>query len=235
MIFSKNKNSGYCSCCRQDTVFTVHGDWLRDAYLCDKCGSIPRQRALQYILDKYFSDWSSLNIHESSPSNTLISQYCDNYSSSQYLEGVPLGSEKNGVRCEDLEKLTYADETFDLVITQDVMEHVSAPEVAFKSIMRIIKRGGAHVFTTPKHLGLLTSYPRIRVTENGIEHLFEPNYHGNPVGDGRALVTWDYGDDFENLVMEWTEGPIQTYIIRDRSLGLDGEYLEVFVMKKASH
>jgi SAM-dependent methyltransferase len=232
MEYIPKKNSGYCHCCRQDTIFTSHGDWLRDTYLCDKCGSIPRQRALQHILDRYFSDWSSLKIHESSPSNTLISQLCDNYSSSQFLEGVPLGSEKEGVRCENLEKLTFADETFDLVITQDVMEHVHTPKAAFNSIMRVIKPGGAHVFTAPKHPGLKSSYPRIQVTENGIEHLMKPEYHGNPVGDGRALVTWDYGDDFENLVMEWTAIPIQTYITRDRSLGLDGEYLEVFVMKK---
>lgn len=233
MEFIPESNDGYCHSCRQDTVFTSHGDWLRDMYLCDKCGSIPRQRALQYILDRYFADWTSLNIHESSPSNTLISQFCSSYSSSQFLEGVPLGLDKDGVRCEDLEELTFSDETFDLVITLDVMEHVHTPREAFNSIMRVIKRGGAHVFTTPKHPGLLKSYPRVLVTEDGIEHLMEPNYHGNPIGDGRALVTWDYGDDFEYYVMEWTGCPIQTYITRDRSLGLDGEYLEVFVMKKA--
>lgn len=231
--FIPKKNSGYCHCCRQDTTFTMYGDWLRDAYLCDKCNSVPRQRALQYILDRYFTDWSSLNIHESSPSNTLISQYCSRYSSSQYLEGLPLGSEKNGVRCENLEKLTFPDEVFDLVITQDVLEHCHTPQVAFNSIMRVIKLGGAHVFTAPKHPGLQISYPRILVTQNGIEYLMEPDYHDNPVGDGRALVTWDYGDDFESLVMEWSGNPIQTYVTHDRSLGLDGEYLEVFVMKKA--
>lgn len=233
MNFISQKNIGYCHCCRQDTVFTIYGDWLRDTYVCDKCGSIPRQRALQYILDKYFTDWTSLNIHESSPSNALISQLCSNYSSSQYLEGVTLGLNRDGMRCENLEKLTFADETFDLVITQDVMEHVHTPQAALSSIMRVIKRGGAHVFTTPKHPRLPRSYPRILVTENGIEHIMEPSYHGNPVGDGRSLVTWDYGDNFENLVTEWTKRPVQTYITRDRSLGLDGEYLEVFVMRKA--
>jgi hypothetical protein len=88
------------------------------------------------------------------------------------------------------------------------------------------------VFTAPKHRGLVSSYPRILVTENGVEHLHEPEYHGNPVGDGRALVTWDYGDDFEGLVSNWSGFPLQTYITRDRQLGLDSEYLEVFVMKK---
>jgi hypothetical protein len=57
-------------------------------------------------------------------------------------------------------------------------------------------------------------------------------FHGNPVGDGRSLVTWDYGDDFEDLLTKWSGYPVKTYVTRDRNLGLDGEYLEVFVCRK---
>ena len=233
MDFIPISNVGYCHCCRKDTTFTIYGDWLRDTYICKTCGSIPRQRAIQHILDKYFLDWQLLKVHESSPSNTFISQWCSDYSYSQFLTGAALGSLQEGVRCENLEKLTFADDYFDLVITQDVMEHVWSPEAAFNSILRVIKPGGAHVFTAPKHPRMTSSSPRISVTENGIEYIKEPIYHGNPVGDGRALVTWDYGDTFESLVSKWTGCPIQTYVIRDKSLGLDGEYLEVFVMRKA--
>ena len=44
-----------------------------------------------------------------------------------------------------------------------------------------------------------------------IQYLLEAQYHGNPIGDGRSLVTWDYGDDFEYLLFEWTKCPITTY------------------------
>lgn len=104
MSFIPETNEGYCHCCRQDSVFTAYGEWLRDTYVCGKCGSIPRQRALQHILDKNFPNWTFLNIHESSPSNDLLSRWSTNYSSSQFLEGVALGSEKDGIRCENLEK-----------------------------------------------------------------------------------------------------------------------------------
>lgn len=232
MNFEPESNKGYCHCCRQETIFTAYGDWLRDTYMCEKCGSLPRQRALQHVLDFFIPDWPSLSIHESSPSNDFISRWCDNYSSSQFLDGVPLGFDKNGVRCENLENLTFAASTFDLVITQDVMEHVLSPPRAFNSILHVIKSGGAHVFTAPKHKGLLTSYPRAKAADDEIIHLHEPIYHGNPVGDGRALVTWDYGDDFERLMTKWADCPVRTYCIRDRFLGLDGEYLDVFVMMK---
>jgi hypothetical protein len=61
--------------------------------------------------------------------------------------------------------------------------------------------------------------------------LLEAEYHDNPLGGG-SLVTWDYGDDLETLVWRWCGYPTVTYITRDRALGLDGEYLDVFVTRK---
>jgi SAM-dependent methyltransferase len=227
------KNFGYCHCCRSEVTFSSRKNWLRDYYRCSQCYSIPRQRHIQHILDKYFPCWESKKIHESSPSNNLISFWCEeNYSSSQFFPGVSLGSSTNNVRCENLESLTYPDNVFDIFITQDVFEHIHNPDKAICEIMRVLKPGGAHVFTAPKHKQIRNSYPRNTIYDGQIIHLKEEKYHGNPVGDGRALVTWDYGDDFESLLCKWSGFPTVTYITRDDSLGLDGEYLEVFVIRK---
>lgn len=98
--------------------------------------------------------------------------------------------------------------------------------------MRVLKPGGVHVFTAPKHNHLLLSERRASLQDGVTSFLKEPMYHGNPIGDGRSLVTWDYGQDFENLLFKWTQCPTTTYVTRDDSLGLKGEHLEVFVMKK---
>jgi SAM-dependent methyltransferase len=191
-------NNGYCHCCRTKTTFVIKGPWLRDQYLCLNCHSIPRQRALSYILDRHIHDWESYTIHESSPSNDFIKRYCKAYSSSQYFQDINPGEEKDGIKCENLENLTFADSTFDIFITQDVFEHIFNPDIASKEIMRVLKPGGIHLFTTPKNHTIKKSYPRAKLNQNGtIEHLYEEQYHGNPIGDGRSLVTWDYGNDFE--------------------------------------
>jgi hypothetical protein len=95
-----------------------------------------------------------------------------------------------------------------------------------------LKPGGIHLFTAPKHKNLLKSRPRAKLIEGSIEYLLEAQYHGNPVGDGRSLVTWDYGADFEDLVKAWSGYLTSTFVLRDRRRGLDGEYLEVFVTAK---
>ena len=226
------KNIGYCHCCRQESVFQMRGEWLRDLYVCLNCSSIPRQRHLQYVLDSYFRNWEEMDVHESSPSNNFVSRYCKNYTSSQYFQGSEAGSYVDGIRSENLESLSFPDNSFDLFITQDVFEHIFNPERAAREIMRVLRPGGAHVFTAPKHKGLPISITRARLVHSRIEYLMEAVYHGNPIGDGKALVTWDYGDDFQSLMNRWTGCSTTNYITRDSALGIDGEFIDVFVTRK---
>jgi SAM-dependent methyltransferase len=158
---------------------------------------------------------------------------CPQYTSSYYFETEPLGSIKNGQRCENLERLTFQDDTFDIFITQDVLEHVFRPDLAVREIARVLRPGGIHVFTAPKHKHLLKSYARARQSQDGsVEHLLPPVYHRDPIVDGPSLVTWDYGADFDDLLAEWSGYLVCNFIIRDRARGIDGEYLDVFVMRK---
>ena len=233
-ISETQSNEGWCACCRLETQFHELGSWLRDQYVCARCGSIPRLRAVNLTLDRYFHAWTSLVLHESSPSYDFVHRFCTSSSYSHFFEGVPLGATHEGVRCENLEQLTFPDETFDLFITQDVLEHVFRPDMAVREIMRVLKPGGAHVFTTPKHKALTATRQRATFDGAHVRHLLDPEYHGNPIADGRALVTWDYGDDFEVVLWRWCGYPTVTYVTRDRALGLDGEYLDVFVTRKIS-
>lgn len=231
--FEQWSNEGYCHCCRRQTVFVATNPWLRDNYFCSTCQSIPRQRHIQMILDTYFSGWEARLIHESSPSTGFISQYARKYTSSQYLPEVPAGKMRDGVRSENLESLTFADRSFDIFITQDVLEHVFKPDRAVAEVHRVLKPGGIHIFTAPKHKGLLETCQRAELMADGtVNHLLPEMYHGNPVGDGRALVTWDYGYDFEELLSDWSGVPVMTYRTRDRSRGIDALFNEVFVIQK---
>jgi SAM-dependent methyltransferase len=174
-----------------------------------------------------------MNIHASSPSNELIKQFCgSNYSCSHLPNDQGVQTFEMDCLSENLEFLSFPDESFDLFITKDVFEHVFNPDIASREIMRVLKKGGAHVFTAPKHKALKTSSPRAMLVSGEIVYLKEESYHGNPVGDGRALVTWDYGDDFEDLLFSWCGLKTETVLPSINSFGLDGDYLEVFITRK---
>jgi SAM-dependent methyltransferase len=231
------KNSGYCSVCESQTWFVEFSENLRDCYLCANCHSIPRQRALLGALHRFVPEWKNLKIHESSPdgvSSELMEKQCPQYTATQFFQDVSPGESKGGIRCENLECMTFSDQSFDLMITQDVFEHVMHPSEAFKEIARTLKPGGLHVFTMPWYPHLKKSVQRVRMVEGQVEILQEPIYHGNPVDENGSLVTFDWGLDFLDFIYQHSGMFTTTYLVKDRSLGLEGELLEVFISRKSA-
>jgi SAM-dependent methyltransferase len=227
------EHSGYCPCCRARAVFRADDPWLRDMYVCTSCWSIPRQRNVFRALDEVVPNWTKRTIHESSPGDGLIPRLARDYSMSQFVDNVPLGGKlPKGGTCQNLEKLAFPDNTFDVFITQDVMEHVFDVSRALNEIIRVLKPGGVHLFTTPRFKHLPTTVQRAAMTKSEIDYLLPAMYHGNPIGDGRALVTFDWGSDVEALYESWTGVPVTTIDTVDRERGIDGAYFEVFVMRK---
>ncbi len=136
-------------------------------------------------------------------------------------------------RSEDLTQLTFPDASFDLFVTSDVFEHVFCAERAFAEIARVLKPGGMHIFSMPWYPKLIKSEPRAKLLDNGqIKHLKEPNYHGNPVDEKGSLVTTDWGLDFCDIIYKSSGMTTAIYVVRDRNLGIDGEFLEIFVSRK---
>ena len=171
-------------------------------------------------------------MHESSPSTPYLSKMSRRYSYSFFYEDTPLGGRKFDNPCQNLEALTFADGSFDLFVTQDVLEHVFRPDIALAEISRALRPGGLHVFTAPKHKALMQTRQRASVDGSEITHHHPPEYHGNPISAEGSLVTWDYGADFDDLLRQWSGYATSNHVIRDRTLGIDGEYLDVFVMRK---
>ena len=228
-------NPGHCPICEKDTTFVEYAVWLRDYYQCVKCHSIPRERAIITAMNRYMPSWRDMAIHESSPgtaSSAYIGRHCKNYSYSQFYPGVKLGESNNGTRCENLEMLTFGDGSFDAFVTQDVFEHVTEPEKAFGEIGRVLKPGGCHIFTVPIYNDMERSRPRIEIAGGTVRHLLDPVYHGNPIDPKGSLVTWDYGRDLPALIFKWSGLYTTVYHMRDRALGIDGEFLEVLISRK---
>jgi SAM-dependent methyltransferase len=233
-------NDGYCVTCDSETVFYATNEWLRDYYVCGKCGSIPRERALMFCIEKYYPNWRELHIHESSPggrgASIKLREHCSRYLASHYFSDVPPGKvHPTGYRCENLESQTFPDEYFDLVITQDVMEHILDPASAFREIGRTLRPGGAHIFSVPLVNKEKPSEIRAKKDEGDrIIFLKEPEYHGNPISDKGSLVTMHWGYDICDFIHK-SSGLYSTInYIDNLSLGIRAEYIEVLVSRKKS-
>lgn len=232
---------GYCPICEAPAKFIAKGKWYRGTLFCQSCknGSAPRERALAHVLHREMPDWRGRAIHECSPMNRGVSmkirQEAKNYVGSHYYPDKPFGSVVDGWRNENIEATTFPDESFDLVVTLDVTEHVFNPGAKFRDIWRTLKRGGMYISTFPiRKWQVEPSKPLATLRADGTVHFLKepPEYHGNPIDGKGALVTWDYGYDIHQLIAQWAPFAVEIARFSDRHLGILGEYTEVILCRK---
>jgi SAM-dependent methyltransferase len=230
-------NYGYCVCCDQPVQFIAEEAWLRDHYLCASCNSIPRERALIYWLEYFFPNWKQLNIHESSPifrgASQKLKQFCEGYLPSYFFYGKEDGGMIDGFLNINLESQRLPDESFDLVITQDIFEHLYNPASAFKEIQRTLKVGGAHIFTVPLvNKNHKTQQWSERKEDGAIKFFYEEEYHGNPIDQSGSPVAWHWGYDISNYIFDNTGMNSIILLKEDITRGLQAELMEVIITFK---
>ena len=231
------ESNGICPLCEKSVTFISYSQWLRDNYRCTNCNSLPRERALYYVLNTYFPNWRNAVIHESSPgvqgASGKIAFECSHYLPTQYFPDKKSGSIVNAVRCENIEALTFANESIDIHITQDVVEHIFNPNKAFKEIARTLKPGGLHIFTVPLTNKINPTKQRAKLLKNKQVFHIEPEFfHYNPMSNEPTLVTFDWGYDICNYIFKACGLFTQIIYIEDLSQGIKAEYNEVLLTIK---
>jgi 2-polyprenyl-3-methyl-5-hydroxy-6-metoxy-1,4-benzoquinol methylase len=184
------------------------GQSLREA-LCRDCRASLRNSDVARVLARHLCEDSvdslaraldgapGLRIYETQaggPIHGVLKGY-DGYVCSEFSRTNPVFPfEETRVRSENLEALSFGDNSFDVVISQDVFEHLHDPEAGFLEVRRVLKPGGVHIFTVPLHQGRLT---RRRVEDAGgtERFLLPPVYHGDALRRRSSLVYTDFGDD----------------------------------------
>jgi len=92
----------------------------------------------------------------------------------------------------DMTKLDFSDETWDLVIHSETLEHVHEPLVGLKECRRILKKGGACIFTIPIIVERMTR------SRKGLKD----SYHGDPkIASPDYKVITEFGADAWTFVI----------------------------------
>ena len=215
-IMHKKISIGYCEVCKKKTFFNIDAiydkegktNW-RETLRCQYCGFNNRERMIwNRIIDLQIERKSKVYVTERlTPFYLLLKHAFPQCVGSEYLIGLPKGErDRNGVLNEDIMELSFEDNSFDLVVCRDVLEHVHDYKKALEEICRVLKRDGFLIMSVPFKYDSYSDEVRT-LYENGANHyLMNPEIHGNPIDESGSLVYtipgWEMIDFMKNLFKE---------------------------------
>jgi SAM-dependent methyltransferase len=152
------------------------------------------------VLRKVAPNLSSMDAYELSARGPLfhyLNAQTKTLTCSEYFDDLVPGEFRNGIQCQDVQRLTFPAASFDLCTSTEVFEHVPNDGKAFCEMFRVLRPGGILVFTVPLRNEDETLERAVLSPTGEIKHLFPPEYHGDPLhgSSGRILAFRTYGQD----------------------------------------
>lgn len=212
---------GHCIVCDQDTDLSCdysycHADdagnrfvnW-RERLVCPSCQLNNRMRAAIHLFGDLCSPAQDDILYLTEQTTPLFGWFKGHYKNvigSEHLgSSLPLGGiDSRSIRNEDITRLTLHAESVHYILSFDVLEHVPDYQAGLRELFRVLKPGGWLFFSVPFASNQDAHVVRARIKVNGeIEHLIEPEYHGDPLSDAGCLCFyhfgWDLLDELRNI------------------------------------
>jgi MoaA/NifB/PqqE/SkfB family radical SAM enzyme len=202
--------TGYCYVCRTSVDFLVDfkysykvdgvltPNW-RERLVCPGCHLNNRMRAVVHIFNQTCRPHPGSSIYMTEQTTALYQLFKQSFPDacgSEYLgDSVEHGAcNREGMRNEDLTKLSFGNEQFDYILSFDVLEHIPNYRKALGECCRCLRPGGILFFTVPFVKTSKKNIVRARVSDTGeVIHVLPPEYHGDPMRSDGCLAFYQFG------------------------------------------
>ena len=204
---------------------------------CPITGFNNRMRATFHIFDIEMEAYSNSTIYITEQVTPIYCHFVKNYSNvtgSEYLgDHIPFGqSDSNGIRNETLCNLQFPTESFDIVVSLDVLEHIPDYRAAFLECCRVLKKGGRLLWSVPFIPDSENNIICAEIKDGKVHHNMPPQYHGDPLSNKGILCFTYFG--WEMLEEMHSAGFTDVYAVAYHSLafGYLGGVQFIFIARK---
>lgn len=214
---------------------------LRETLQCSHCGATMRDRTLAYALLSLINRGKNLPVRsiaelgkqdqlgarcldtDSFSQTSRLLKHLPDHVRSSFVTNVSFGTELEANRYNiNLEKIDFPDESFDIVLTSDVAEHIRDIDRAHREIYRILRKGGTYIFTAPYDPECATHHVLVDTTTSEDKYLVPAQLHGDPLTGGILAYRVFGRQIFVDL--EKIGFTVEFLAVNDTSLGIfDGD------------
>ena len=147
------KYHGFCSICNKAVDFICYPNYFGtqiEGLLCPDCRQNVRLRMMyNAVLATYRKGMRVYASEYVTGFFQRLQKVIPDVIGSEFL--APDDERRKTIRHEDVTKLSFEDESLDLYISNDVLEHVFDYKAAFKEAYRVLAPGGKFLFHAPFH------------------------------------------------------------------------------------
>jgi hypothetical protein len=232
------KVKGFCIPCSEEVDFIVDMQFggkkinnfyypnLRERLVCPLCLMNNRQRLIAALIKQVLVDERIKVIYFMEQVTPIFLHFKTllkgkTFIGSEYLGfEFKSGKEYKGINHQDIENLSFRNDSIDLIVSNDVFEHVPNPQKAFCECYRALKKNGIMIFTIPFHSDLSKSVRRANLEDGVVNFILPEVFHGNPISQDGSLVFTDFGWD----IFSWF-----------KKIGFSKSKLEIYSSIKYGH
>ena len=245
--FLNDTYKGFCIYCDKNVDFKY--DFIipntpdvifRERLFCPECQSTSRNRAMFFVIQKFAKNRKGLKIYcyeQVTLFHDLLQEWYGEENTvigSEFIDDkLAPGTIVDKIRHEDALNLSFADESLDLVISNDVYEHVPDINKTLQEAFRVLRPGGYLMFTIPFFPEKDETVVRAKIENGELIYLMEKEIHGNPMLKEGSLAFYNFGWDI--MEMQKEAGFKDPYIVAvlDEKFGhIDYTPVLIFVAKK---
>lgn len=191
------KNETFCPVCGGQNTLISGGTVSRKNAVCSKCGSFERHRFLYFIYNFLFLNTSKkIKLLHIAPEKNLYNLIKRN----QLIEytAIDINPEQYPFAQEciqgDVRHMPFEDKSFDVIIHNQVMEHIVEEKQFVDECIRVLKDNGIMIVNIPYSPNHQTTFEDINVTaEDERENLYYQKDHVRLYGND-MFKNYDYLD-----------------------------------------
>lgn len=162
---------------------------------CLKCSANITNLSLIPVINKHIDETKVSDCWEMSTYGATLTFLKANFEhvvESEYFSDKDPGSIVDGILNQDVQNLTFENSSLDLITSNQVFEHVPNDLKGYQECYRVLRPGGALIFSVPLSHSHQTK-KLAEIVDGALVFYEEPEYHDSRLGGPKsALAFWSH-------------------------------------------